>query len=84
MRHIPLLRAEVTTITPHGFWVAAGGEELYVAFHEYPAFEHASVREIARIDMMSSSRLYWPCLGIDIDLAALRCHGFAAASACTA
>lgn len=73
MRHIPVLRAEVTTISPHGFWVAAGGEELYVAFHDYPDFEHATVRGISRIELVSPMRLYWPCLGIDVDIAALRC-----------
>lgn len=80
MRHIPIMRAEVTTISPHGFWVGAGGEELYVAFHEYPDFEHATVREISRIELVSSSRLYWPCLDIDVDIASLRC----CAGACAA
>ncbi|MFD2366898.1 DUF2442 domain-containing protein [Pseudoduganella sp. GCM10020061] len=78
MRHIPVQSAEVTTISPHGFWVGAGGEELYIAFHEYPDFEHATIREISRIEMLSATRLYWPCLGIDIDLSLLRCYASAA------
>lgn len=82
MRHIRVMRAEVTTISPHGFWVAAGGEELYIAFHEHPRFEHATVREIARVELVSSTRLYWPCLGIDLGLSELRCC--AGACACAA
>ena len=73
MRHIAVMRAEVTTISPRGFWVGANGEELYIAFDEYPAFEHATVRDIARIELMSSTRLYWPCLGLDLDISTLRC-----------
>lgn len=84
MSQIRLLRAEVTTISPNGFWVGAGGEELYIAFHEYPGFEHATVRELSRIELVSATRLYWPCLDIDIDLSMLRCYGFAAAGTCTA
>lgn len=84
MRAIRLLRAEVTTITPFGFWVGAGGEELYIAFHEYPEFEHATVHQLSRIELVSATRLYWPCLDIDLDIGALRSHAMAASGACAA
>ena len=50
--------AEVTNVSPHGFWLFVGERELFVPFKEFPWFREASVREI--------TNLYWPDLDIDL------------------
>ena len=60
-------RVEVTNVSPHGFWLFIGEEELFVSFKEFPWFKDASIAELARVELPSSHHLYWP--GLDIDLA---------------
>jgi hypothetical protein len=64
--------AEVTSISPLGFWLQFGSEELYLSFAEFPDFEHATVAQIARVVCVSSSRLYWPELDVDLTLDTIR------------
>jgi len=72
MTGICFSHAEVTTIEPRGFWVQFNDEELYLPFVEFPWFEHATVAQICKVECLSSTRLYWPALGIDLALEAIR------------
>ena len=58
--------AEVTNISPHGFWLFVGERELFVPFKEFPWFREASVREITNVQLPSAHHLYWPDLDIDL------------------
>src|SRR5207247_9332339 len=58
--------AEVTNISPHGFWLFVGERELFVPFNEFPWFREASVREISNVQLPSAHHLYWPDLDIDL------------------
>jgi len=58
--------AEVTNVSPHGFWLFVGERELYVCFKEFPWFREASIREIANVHLPSPQHLYWPDLDIDL------------------
>ncbi len=64
--------AEVTSLSPHGFWLQCGEEELYLPFVEFPLFEHATIAQICRVQCVSASRLYWPGLDLDLTLDAIR------------
>jgi len=64
-------RAEVTNISPFGFWILAGDREYFVDFEEYPAFEDASVLAIATVKADAAGNLHWPLLDADIELLAL-------------
>lgn len=59
-------RVEVTNVSPHGFWLFVGEQELFVSFKDFPWFEHASIRQIARVELPSAHHLYWPELDIDL------------------
>ena len=72
MSAICFSHAEVTSIDRFGFWLQFGAEELYVAFVEFPCFEHATVAQIIKVVCTSSSRLYWPALDLDLPLDAIR------------
>src|SRR5260370_1015997 len=58
--------AEVTNVSPHGFWLFVGERELFVSFKEFPWFLEASVREITNVLLPSPHHLYWPDLDVDL------------------
>jgi len=60
--------AEVTNVSPHGFWLFVGQRELFVPFKEFPWFREASVREITNVQLPSPHHLYWPDLDVDLAL----------------
>ncbi len=59
-------RVEVTNVSPHGFWLFIGEQELFVSFKEFPWFKEASIAEITRVELPSDQHLYWPDLDIDL------------------
>ena len=58
--------AEVTNVSPHGFWVFVGDRELFVPFKDFPWFREATIREITNVELPSPHHLYWPDLDIDL------------------
>jgi hypothetical protein len=57
---------EVTNVSPHGFWLFVGEQELFVPFKDFPWFKDASIRQITRVERPSAHHLYWPDLDIDL------------------
>src|ERR1700724_4083277 len=58
--------AEVTNVSPHGFWLFIGERELFVPFNQFPWFREASVREITNVQLPNPHHLYWPDLDVDL------------------
>ena len=58
--------AEVTNVSPYGFWLFVDERELFVPFKEFPWFREASVRELTNVQLPSPHHLYWPDLDIDL------------------
>lgn len=65
------MEAEVTNISPHGFWLLLGNEEKFVSFEIFPWFRDASIREITDVELQSPDHLYWPVLDVDISVESL-------------
>jgi hypothetical protein len=59
-------QVEVTNVSPHGFWLFVGEQELFVSFTEFPWFKDASIRQISRVELPSAHHLHWPDLDIDL------------------
>lgn len=59
-------QVEVTNVSPHGFWLFVGEQELFVSFKEFPWFRDASIRQISHVQLPSAHHLYWPDLDIDL------------------
>ncbi len=76
MKSAPLgentLPVEVSNISPHGFWLLLGDEELFVPFSEFPWFREATVRQISRVELPAADHLYWPELDIDLAVGSIR------------
>lgn len=63
---------EVSNVSPHGFWLLLGEEELFVPFKEFPWFRDASIDHITNVEMPSQRHLYWPNLDIDLAVESIR------------
>ena len=64
-------QVEVTNVSPHGFWLFVGEQELFVPFQDFPWFKEASVRELSHVELPSVHHLYWPALDIDLAVESL-------------
>jgi hypothetical protein len=65
-------QVEVTNVSPNGFWLLLGMEELFVPFSEFPWFRDASIAHIGNVISQSSHHLYWPALDIDLAVESIR------------
>lgn len=65
---ISISTAEVTNVSPHGFWLLVDERELFVAFKDFPWFQDASIRDLGALKRPSPNHLYWPALDIDLAL----------------
>ncbi len=61
-------RAEVTNISPHGFWLLMDERELFLPFDEYPWFKRAPVEAIVRLEQPRPGHLHWPDLDVDLSV----------------
>jgi hypothetical protein len=66
------LAAEVANVSPHGFWLLLGVEELFVPFEAFPWFRDATVAQITRVERPSERHLHWPDLDIDLSVDSIR------------
>ena len=61
-------KVEVLNVSPHGFWLLAGGREHFLAFENFPWFRNATLRQLFAIEQLHGDHLYWPELDVDLDL----------------
>jgi hypothetical protein len=66
------LAVEVSNVSPHGFWLLLGSEELFVPFAAFPWFRSATISQITKVEMPSIRHLYWPDLDIDLSVESIR------------
>lgn len=57
---------EVTNVSPHGFWLFIGEQEVFLSFTDFPWFKDASIQGLSRVELPSPHPLYWPDLDIDL------------------
>ena len=58
--------AEVTNVSTNGIWLLLDQRELFLGYADFPWFEHATIRQISRVQRPSPNHLYWPELDIDL------------------
>mgnify|MGYP003497470133 CR=1 FL=1 len=63
---------EVANVSPHGFWLLLGSEELFVPFSAFPWFRDATIAQITNVELPSGRHLYWPDLDIDLAVESVR------------
>lgn len=65
-------QVEVSNISPHGFWLLLGDEELFLPFAEFPWFRDVAVGKILHVELPSPDHLYWPDLDVDLAVESIR------------
>ena len=68
----PTSAVEVTNVSPHGFWLLLGNEELFLPFSSFPWFQDASIGKLAHVELPSPHHLYWPDLDVDLSVESVR------------
>jgi hypothetical protein len=61
-------KAEVLNVSPHGFWLWAAGQELFLSFDNFPWFRRASMEQLFNVEFSHGDHLYWPELEVDLNL----------------
>ena len=59
-------QVEVTNVSPHGFWLLLGTEELFVSFSDFPWFRDAAIGQLQKVRLLHSEHLFWPDLDVDL------------------
>ena len=59
--------AEITHISPFGFWILCDDTEYFVDFVEYPLFKSATIQQILDFTTDFFGDFHWPLLDIDIE-----------------
>jgi hypothetical protein len=59
---------EVTHVSSHGVWLLADGQELFLAYDDFPWFKDAPIGKVLNVEQVASGHFRWPDLDIDIDI----------------
>ena len=59
--------AEITNISPFGFWVLLDDEEFFIDFKQYPSFYNAKISEINDFKIDAMGNFHWESLDVDIE-----------------
>jgi hypothetical protein len=62
----PILKAEITNISPHGIWLYLSNKEYLLSFTDFPWFKTARISEIQNVKVLHKNHLYWPDLDVDL------------------
>lgn len=65
------LEAEVTNVSPHGFWLFMEDREYFVRFTDFPWFRDATIAQIMKVERPNPDHLYWPALDVDLAVESL-------------
>ncbi len=63
---------EVVDISPHGIWVLAQGEEIFLPYEVFPWFKKGSVEAVLNVEEQSPGHYYWPDLDVDLGIDSMR------------
>jgi hypothetical protein len=53
-------------VSPNGVWILLDGQELFLAFNDFPWFRDATIGQIGNVRMPRQGHLRWPDLDIDL------------------
>ena len=62
---------EVTNVSANGLWLLLDGDELFVAFKNFPWFRDASIGQLLNVERPAAHHLYWPDLDVDLAVESL-------------
>ncbi len=57
--------AEVTNVSPHGFWILLDDNQRFLPFERFPWVAEVSIARLSRAERPFPHHLHWPELDID-------------------
>ena len=66
-----ILQVEVTNIDRFGFWLLVEDREYFLPYEGFPWFRHATIDQIADVELLHGDHLHWPDLDVDLSLESL-------------
>ena len=63
---------EVVDISPHGIWILAQEEEIFLPYEDFPWFKKGSVEAVLNVEEQSPGHYHWPDLDIDLGIDTMR------------
>jgi hypothetical protein len=61
-----ILKAEITNISEHEFWILFSDKEYFLQFTKYPWFKEAKISSITNVEIFNNHHLFWQDLDIDL------------------
>jgi hypothetical protein len=58
--------AEVSNVSPDGFWLLLDARELFLSFKDFPWFQDATIRQLTSVERPHPQHLRWPALDVDL------------------
>ena len=68
-------KVELSNLSIHGAWFLIKEREYFLPFDQYPWFKDATIAQIANVELLHDTHLYWQALDVDLSLAILEDPG---------
>jgi len=68
-------KVELSNLSIHGAWFLIHEREYFLPFDQYPWFRDATIAQIAHVELLHDTHLYWQALDVDLSLAILEDPG---------
>ena len=68
-------KVELSNLSIHGAWFLIKEREYFLPFDQYPWFKDATIAQIANVELLHDTHLYWQALDVDLSLAILENPG---------
>jgi len=63
--------AEITNVSPHGFWILVQDKEYFLDYDHNPWFQKATINQLFNVRLLHGNHLYWPDLDVDLEVESL-------------
>jgi hypothetical protein len=67
-----MLLTVVRDLSPDGFRLLLGDEELFVSFEQFPWLRPATIEQLSQVEWPTPNHLYWPLLDVDLSVESIR------------
>jgi hypothetical protein len=62
---------EILSVSPHGIWLSALGQEHLLRYDDHPWFRNAPVAHIFNVQLLHGHHLHWPDCDVDLHIDSL-------------
>ncbi|MCD4696316.1 MAG: DUF2442 domain-containing protein [Bacteroidales bacterium] len=63
-----ILKAEITNVSQHGFWIYFSGKEYFLDYLNYPWFKDCTLSSLFNFTSDKYGNFHWKDLDIDLNL----------------